>query len=154
MTKVNIEDTLRESALNVLETMFFAEPEPAEDDAAAHCDPVTCLLHCSGAADGAFSIAVDRSVLAALCCSFYGEDEPVATQQQELICELTNMLAGSSLSVLAPSHYCELSSPQLCSFDRHVEVGTKTVRNAQSTLIMLAVEGGLLSISCMLRDAE
>jgi CheY-specific phosphatase CheX len=151
MKTAEIEDALRTSSARILETMFFAETLPLPNAAVDHRNPVACLIHCSGAAEGIFSIAVDEAALRLLCCSFYGEDEPQLPQEHELICELTNMLAGSTLSALAPAHYCELSSPQICSFNRHRALCTSESPDLQTASTVIAIDGGLLTINCALR---
>ncbi|SEF61926.1 Chemotaxis phosphatase CheX [Bryocella elongata] len=148
MTKTNVDEVLIASACNVLETMFFSEAIPAQSSGRMHDNPIVCLLHTSGAAEGTFSIAVDREALRLLCISFYGEDAPPITLQQELACELTNMIAGSTLSNLVPEHYCSLSAPQLCSLEQHETLGKS---GEESTSVLMEVEGGLLSASCSLR---
>ena len=113
-----------------------------------HDDPIVCLLHSSGAAEGTFSIAVDRDALRMLCVSFYGEDTPPLIRQEELACELTNMIAGSTLSRLLPERYCSLTAPQLCSIEGHEMLSRS---GEESTSVLMEVEGGLLSATCRLR---
>jgi len=126
--------------------MFFTEGTPL-DATPPHVDPLACLLHCSGALEGTFSIALDRTALIALCQAFYGEEAPSATQVFELLCELTNMIAGSTLSAYLPTHYCALTSPQLC--DVAVHLGSSM--NLSATFLCLAVDGGVISIACSIR---
>jgi hypothetical protein len=84
-----------------------------------------------------------------LCQAFYGEEGDVpSTQQQDLILELTNMLAGSTLSGYSPAHSCTLSSPLLCEYTSWAAITRqKDSANASQRLthITLALEGGLLS---------
>jgi|SRR5450756_599219 len=151
MTTCKLADVLQEAAIGVLETMFFAEASSAGEDTATHSDAVACLLESTGFETGEFTIAIDREALQILCCAFYGdEDDPSSTQQQEMICELTNMIAGSTLSSYAPTHYCKLSSPTVCDMDRHLQTAIKYPQDHVAT-INLSIEGGLLSASCSLR---
>jgi CheY-specific phosphatase CheX len=151
MNKVELGDAIREGSVQVLETMFFAET--AESIPALHEQPVACTLQCSGTETGSFSIAVDRQALKPLCESFYGETgESTAIQEIDLICELTNMLAGATLSRFAPIGLCALSSPVLCDVTRHMEIGTTTHAGDKHVQIFLSLEGGLLSASCTLRE--
>jgi hypothetical protein len=154
MRTTEMEAATRSASASVLETMFFADALPAPDVNAVHTDPVSCQLHCTGAEDGIFSIAVDRTALLALCSAFYGDDELTLIREQELACELTNMLAGSTLSVLAPTRACELSAPRLCKVERHLETGTVKDPSRNHSFVALAVEGGLLTVSCSLRSAR
>ena len=151
MTKAKVENALLHSSAGVLETMFFAELTPVVEQSQLPAESIACLLHCSGAADGVLSIAVERRTLEQLCASFYGEDETSLRKQEELACELTNMIAGSTLSYLLPEHCCALSAPQLCSVDRHIGIAANEVQGAQSTQVLMDVEGGVLSATCCLR---
>lgn len=151
MTKTEVDNALVQSSAGVLETMFFSELEPAQEVSTPPDSSIACLLQCSGPAEGILSIAVDRRTLEQLCMSFYGEDEASQRRQEELVCELTNMIAGSTLSRLLPDHACALSSPQLCSLERHLGVAAVDVQGAQSTRIGMNVEGGLISAACCLR---
>jgi hypothetical protein len=144
-TKLDLNETLAAASLSVLETMFFADATPLQDPA-IHEDPLACMLHCSGAVEGTFSVAVDRVALVTLCDAFYGED-PSATQPFELLCELTNMIAGSTLSVYSPDRFCPLSSPQLCDAALHLESSFRP----DATFLSFAIDGGTISIACSLR---
>jgi hypothetical protein len=150
MKKSELGHAIREGSAQVLETMFFADT--SESTTAHHKDPVACSLQCSGAETGSFSIAVDREALKLLCESFYGESgEITALQEIDLICELTNMLAGATLSRLAPLGLSALSSPVLCDVSRHLEIGTAIHVGDENSQIYISLEGGLLSASCALR---
>jgi len=125
--------------------MFFTEAATVQDEP-HHIDPVACLLHSSGAVEGTFSVAIDRGALLLLCECFYGE-KPTSSQPFELVCELTNMIAGSTLSLYSPSHFCPLSSPQLCDMAVHLEGSARP----DATFLPFAIEGGLVSVAWSLR---
>ena len=151
MRTTELQAATRSASTTVLETMFFADPLESTDPKAQHAGAVACLLHCSGAEEGVLSVAVDQAALLSLCSAFYGDDDLTPIREHELVCELTNMLAGSTLSLLAPTRACELSSPRLCSFERHMEIGTTTLPAMDSSFVALELDGGLLSVSCSLR---
>jgi CheY-specific phosphatase CheX len=154
MTSSKLQDVLCRASISVLETMFFADILPAAD-ATTHVDAVTCVIDCKGAATGSFVVAVDRPALHVLCCAFLGEEEAgPATQEWEMICELTNMLAGSTLSAYVPEHFCKLSSPSICDFARQYEISSENDSDTPSAFIALSIEGGLLSVSCSLRTTR
>ena len=153
MMKLEVEQAMCSASCSVLETMFFSDAVPVAAPDAVHDDPIACLLHCSGAQEGTFSVAIDQAALHLLGCAFYGEDEMELPQQQELICELTNMLAGSTLSTIAPTRYCELSSPQLSSFQRHTEIASNHAGQTDTASTHLRIDGGILTVSCSLRTA-
>jgi len=140
-----LRDTIHFASATVLETMFFTEAVPILD-APTHVDPVACLLHSRGAVSGTFSVVIDRTALVVLCESFYG-DAPTESQPFELLCEFTNMIAGSTLSLYSPSRFCPLSSPQLCDITIHLGGSAQP----DVTLLSFAVDGGLISIAWSLR---
>jgi hypothetical protein len=154
MTKSSLEDVLRSASTEVLETMFFAEAAAPDGPPPAHTDALACSLLCSGAREGIFTAAIDREALQLLCEAFYGDDGAAsAVKERELLCELTNMLAGSTLSAYVPEHYCPLSSPLLCDLDQHLKTGVPGNAAVQSSTVSLGIDGGLLSISCALKVA-
>jgi len=154
MTKTSLEDVLLASSTEVLETMFFADAMTPEAPQPEHTDAVACVLLCTGAQEGTFSVAIDRAALVSLSEAFYGDDgPPSAIKELELLCELTNMLAGSTLSAYAPEKYCPLSSPRLCDLAQHLKTAESTQPGAQSTTIYLDIDGGLLSVSTCLKVA-
>jgi CheY-specific phosphatase CheX len=155
MKSHNLVDVLRGASTEVLETMFFAEAVSIDAEGAVHDNPLSCFLDFSGAETGTFTVAVDRAALRILCTAFYGdEDEPSLTQEEEMITELTNMLAGSTLSSYVPEHYCKLSSPSLCDFARHLKTSMPRAVDERKASVNLSVEDGLLSVSCCFRTAR
>lgn len=150
MLQPPIADAMLAASSNVLETMFFAEGTPILDGETALANALACALDYRGAVTGSFHVVVDRAALSVLCSGFYGEDGEIPeSQMQELLCELTNMLAGSTLSRYAPEHSCTLSCPLLCD----VEPEAKFVHSDESvTHLNLAIEDGVLSILCLLRQ--
>lgn len=152
--KPELTEVLRDASTVVLETMFFADVSTVAVTEAVHDDPLACSLVCSGAENGSFTVAVDRAALEVLSESFYGDDGEASTSREtELLCELTNMLAGSTLSAYAPDHYCPLSSPRVCDFSQHLATASAAAPDEEKTSISLALDGGLLSVSCVLKAA-
>ncbi len=145
----DIAEALLNASVNVLETMFFADAVPVkEEDAALQDGALACTLESRGGVNGSFGVAVDPVALQMLCRAFYGEEGDVSsTQQQDLILELTNMLAGSTLSGYSPAHACTLSSPLLCEYIPAIARQRNSVNNDERlTHITLSLEGGLLSV--------
>lgn len=156
MMQPEIADALGSASIEVLETMFFAEAVPAQNvDALPGSDALACTLASSGGVTGSFRVAVDRAALQILCASFYGvegeEGDISPTQEQELLCELTNMLAGSTLSRYSPAHSCTLSSPELCDDAPWPSNGNATSAGERHHRLVLEIEGGLLLVRCSLR---
>lgn len=139
---------------DVLETMFFAEPSPIPESAALQNDALTCRLDCTGAVTGSFSLAIDRGALHVLSEGFYGgEERSSPTADEDLARELTNMLTGAALSTYLPQESCALSSPLVSSLAEHY-VMRSAVDAGQSTAgIGMDLEGGRLSLLCVLREA-
>jgi hypothetical protein len=135
---------LEAAAIDVLETMFFADAMPAEADTPEiGTDALVCALEFEGALCGSFGVAVDRDALQVLCCAFYGEDGVASPAQVgDMLCELANMIAGSTLSRYVPGHSCKLSSPVVCEALPEIDDAIR---------LNLSIEGGLLAIWCTLR---
>jgi hypothetical protein len=107
---------------DVLSTMFFAGVvgEIAEEDVASQVSPDTPLicvkLSFSGSIAGALLLAVPDAVAATLAADFSGCDGPsdqLGTEQS--VCELANMICGSTLSRIVPDAHVVLSHPELAA---------------------------------------
>jgi CheY-specific phosphatase CheX len=103
---------LGDAAQNVLETMFFMM---AEGDAEASFPPDIELLRTSmtftGEWSGTFELQTPVACARAIAESFAGADD--AEEVGEVMCELTNMVCGSTLSQLAGDKIFDLSAPRL-----------------------------------------
>ena len=144
--EVDLRECMASASLKVLETMFFSEGTVLNVHAPL-ADPVTCLLHSSGAVTGTFSVAIDRSALRILCEAFYGDDALNAVQSFELLCEFTNMIAGSTLSLFSPNEFCPLTSPQLADFVSH----QIRIADSDTVSVCLGVDGGHITLAGALR---
>jgi len=104
---------IRESAAEVLETMFFtsALDEPVE---AAPAPFVSARLTFAGAPSGMLQIDVAGGAARALASDFLGCDaeEVSPAQAVEVTGELANMLCGSILSRIEPNARFDLSHPE------------------------------------------
>lgn len=106
-----------EATLEVLDAMFFEMPE---DDPPGDAPPPPPSLHAaavfSGSSQGQFQACVEPLVLRRLAASFLGrEDERTVTleEKQLVLCELTNMLCGNTLSRLAPEGRFRIEQPRI-----------------------------------------
>jgi hypothetical protein len=143
---VTISQALGVALERVLETMFFTEPMPVTGQERRHAeDAHACVLRCGGAVRGCFGVVIDGPALEALCCAFYGEDAVSAEQQDDLIGELTNMLAGAALGSYLPSRSCALSSPWLAAAEAVLAEPDEIERTVE-------IEGGLLSLRCAIES--
>jgi hypothetical protein len=144
-----IAEVMLAASAKVLETMFFADAAPASPDASPAPDALACALYYNGAETGSFHVVIDRPALAVLASGFYGDDFESSEAQNELLCELTNMLAGSTLSRYAPQYSCALSPPTLYDL---TSSAAKPAHNGECvTRLVLTIEDGLLAIECSLR---
>lgn len=110
-----IEQTLRESAQSVLETMFFAEAESvAAPSPAPAANRMFIQVAFGGHRRGRFSIGLPVSCARALAGGFEGLDDlnavPVETVQ-EVACELANIICGVALTRLDTHGLFTLDSP-------------------------------------------
>lgn len=116
MESSGLEQSLSESAAEVLESMFFASPmETAGLDESAPPPSISAQLSFKGARRGRFGVRVSEDAAKTLAASFLGDDNEAITDEQsgEVLCEMANMLCGSVLSRMAEGARFELSQPLL-----------------------------------------
>lgn len=145
---------LERASADVLETMFFAESSPSvcSDDPCG--DYVRCRLACTGAVNGSFSLSINRELLQNLSEGFYGDEKAAsAAADEDLACELTNMIAGSTLSTYLPMESCALSSPMLCSLTEFESLRRGGMPEGTKAALSLALDGGTLSLIFVLGEA-
>lgn len=100
---------------DVLSTMFFAG---VLGEIAGGFDPdapfFCAVLSFSGSINGEMGLAIPMDVAANLAADFYGGDEGLEDRAVEYaVCELANMVCGSTLSRSAPSAHVKLTHPRL-----------------------------------------
>lgn len=111
---------LRESAGEVLETMFFLTVErEAGWEEVAHKEHLYAEMDFQGAAEGRLELAVSRDLAPVLAAGFLGKDEPELTEREieGVVCELANMMCGSVLSRLESHSLFQLGAPQVTQSD-------------------------------------
>lgn len=116
-----IEHALRDAAQSVLETMCFTMVEgDAPSEFSTATDLVRTRMTFSGAWSGRFELKAQLASARMIAGSFTGEsgDDMPVERVTEVMCELANMVCGSTLSHLARSHLAsdrvfDLSSPQV-----------------------------------------
>jgi hypothetical protein len=108
-------------ALNeVLETMFFELPVDEPSGAPPSASSRAAAARFTGEIDGrplagSFQVAVEPPMLSRLAQDFLGLDEmepPDESQTANVLCELANMLCGSTLSRLEPEARLRIAPPQ------------------------------------------
>jgi len=115
MTEMAMSEAISAAAADVLETMFFSPVMgEAAGDGAAPAAALAARLRFSGGRSGTFAVRISNSAAENMATNFLGEEtEPqTASQVQDVICELTNMLCGSVLSRLDSKAHFDLGRPE------------------------------------------
>jgi CheY-specific phosphatase CheX len=119
------ETVLREAsiqaALEVLETMFFEIPvEDPQDSEDALTASLCALASFTGSAEGVLAVSMTPPALERLSASFLGADESEISDGQAVgvLCELANMLCGSTISRLDPGARIAIAPPQIVHSDQ------------------------------------
>lgn len=107
-------DSLMNASSTALETMFFTsilEPVPA--DSASRVD-MSYKLSFQGDQQGEFALGISNASAVSVAANFLGvEPEEVSDDEaQDVMRELTNMIAGSLLSSLESKNTFSLSHPE------------------------------------------
>ena len=115
-----IRGSLPECAVRALETMFYVSAAET-GSAARNTDPcIRAVVKFEGAASGCVRLAVTEGAARDLAGFFLALDrECVDTRQAELaVCELANIVCGSTLSQSACEESFRLSPPELADWRR------------------------------------
>ena len=114
-----ISDALGDAAQSVLETMFFVSPEGTAEPAYPQEVPLLGVgLTFSGEWSGTFELQTPITSARTLAEGFVGTLDPSEVEGDkttEVICELANMVCGSTLTRLAGDKIFDLGSPHLVS---------------------------------------
>jgi CheY-specific phosphatase CheX len=114
-----LDQMLLDSAVEVLETMFFTAVagDAAPEDSTA--PRISARLTFRGNRPGTFGVRVPRETGRRIAASFLGQEEESLSESQigEVICELANMLCGSVLSRLEKDTRFELALPEIAPQD-------------------------------------
>lgn len=119
MPRIDLEDVFRDSAAEVLETMFFTSvSQPMEMSIS---EPgIETRMQFKGDSDGEFGLQISVKTARAMARSFLASDEISDQQVGDVVCELGNMLCGAVLSridrngqyrLLSPELHCRLRNP-------------------------------------------
>jgi CheY-specific phosphatase CheX len=109
-----IDLALAESAQEVLEKMFFLDLSPAGPELAAS-QTISAEVIFDGDPPGSFRLAMDRNSARSAAADFLGLDpsELNTVQQNEVLCELANMICGSVLSRIESNATFRLGKPEI-----------------------------------------
>jgi CheY-specific phosphatase CheX len=112
-----IAEVLGDAANTILETMFFTMAEGYTEPLFAPDTPVLhAALSFSGAWSGTFELKAPFDSARAITQSFVGAMDPEEVPDErvgEVICELANMVCGSTLSQLGDDKIFHLGTPYL-----------------------------------------
>jgi CheY-specific phosphatase CheX len=145
-------DVLGDAASMVLETMFFTLPEGyTERHLPADAPVVHAVLSFSGAWSGTFELKTPVDSARAITQGFIGAMEPAEVSDErvsEVICELANMVCGSTLSQLGDDKIFHLGTPHLV----HVAYGTSLERGGTVVRSLDLGGDGLLALALTIED--
>jgi hypothetical protein len=109
------DDTIRQVAAEVLETMFFTEAEVTACEHRWLASAPSARIQFEGSHFGEMLLGVSAEAADPIAASFLGLDPAELTDAErgQVIQELTNILCGAMLSHLWPESKLSLSSPEL-----------------------------------------
>jgi len=113
---MSLEQTLREAAQFVLETMFFAESEPVAAPDNPQPGQIFVWISFQGQRRGMLAIGMPESHARALAGSFEGLPDPNGISMEivdQVAAELANMICGATLTRLDHDGLFTLNSPSL-----------------------------------------
>jgi CheY-specific phosphatase CheX len=135
---------LGDAAQTVLETMFFMMAEgEAEPMFAPDADLMRTAMTFNGHWTGTFEVRTPVACAHMIAQSFVGADDEMTPENvSEVMCELANMVCGSTLSNLANDRIFDLSKPQVCAAEEHVATA-----NAVKVAKGLDLGGGVVAFA-------
>jgi CheY-specific phosphatase CheX len=141
MPSSGLEPALFDSAVEVLETMFFTSVLGDASDLPTDTSWVSAELSFRGTRSGRFGVTVAAPAARIIAANFLGRQEELIFEAEtgEVVCELANMLCGSVLSRLETEATFELSNPRLALEERGAPEQPAFSR-------LLAIPEGLLAL--------
>jgi CheY-specific phosphatase CheX len=115
----NLSNALATAAGDVLETMFFtaASEEPTED--CGTDPPIRVRVRFQGTPSGIFAMDMPGASARTIAADFLGGESEEISQAQvcQVLCELANMICGTTLSRLDMERRFDLASPEVTTPD-------------------------------------
>ncbi len=110
--KPELSAALGEAVQTILDTMFYTGCWEA---AAQPSDAVCARIHFHGEPSGEFEMFLERGAARKLAAAYLGLEESDLPEpaEEEVACELANMICGATLSRLHPDSVVRLESPEL-----------------------------------------
>ncbi len=151
-----VEQTLREAAQFVLETMFFAESEPAAAPGTPQSEQISVQVSFQGRCRGNLAIAMPESYGRAMAGSFEGlpdaENIPAVAVNQ-VASELANMICGATLARLHQDALFSLNPPSVThAFSLPPPESSASASVAECWLQILYMGDGLMHLALALED--
>lgn len=148
-----IEQALKEAAQCVLETMFFAESEPAAAPGPVSSDKVRVEVPFEGHRRGRLAMEIPRNCAGAMAASFEGMPDAGGLPEgaiEHVAAELSNMICGATLTRLDPDGLFHLGTPALTQEAVPAPSGFAAV---ECWLLMPSIDGGLMHLTLALEEA-
>jgi CheY-specific phosphatase CheX len=152
MEPIEIQRALESAVEQVLETMCFtsvvASSEGGDWSEGRFTPEIAAELQFEGDPRGGFRLGVSKKLARALGAGFLGleEAEPSDSQAGDVVCELANMICGSTLSRLEDKATFRITHPELISQERGASCGGGGVNR------WFDLGEGILTVSLELRQ--
>jgi len=123
MPDLNLQQALHDAVHDVLEKMFFIEPDdhlsPTGYPAAEGENTIAAKLKFEGPSSGCLTLLLSEAGARPMAADFLGLDieELPAERIEEVVCELANMVCGSVLSRIDSHAIFRLASPRVLRGD-------------------------------------
>ncbi len=143
MPVTELDQVLVDSAVEVLETMFFSEAVPAEDTAGAAGEAgVSVQVGFGPDPEGELQATVGWGVAEELAESLLGRPAATLSRGEVLssVCEMTNMICGAALSRLLGGRAFRLATPVLAAENAPAQGGA-------GVEIRLQLDSGVLQLA-------
>jgi CheY-specific phosphatase CheX len=134
-----LDDCIATAVTQALEMMCFAVAEPVEESAMQDRNVIARQIEFRGDASGDLRFVIETDSARLLAGNFYGMD-PLTLEElqvEAVVGELTNVVCGGMLSLLAPDGRFDLSPPQeLTSAAPHAGAFERAFAVDASTLVV------------------
>lgn len=122
MPESGLNAALRDSVVDVLETMFFVR-STGDSRGEASAGDIVARVHFEGEPSGNLTLRMSALAARSVSADFLGEEDWNLAEHQigEVVCELANMVCGSFLSRVESNATFRLDTPCLASIDADCE---------------------------------
>jgi CheY-specific phosphatase CheX len=129
-------EALGHAVRDVFEQLCFMLPA---DEGSPATERVSVEVVFRGARSGVLCVSLPASMVAKVAGAMLGEDDPIELEEQHAaICELTNIVCGNALPLIAGERgVCELDSPRILA-------GTDAVGVAPDAEVVVPLDEGVV----------